>query len=92
VVDKTSGQMIENTNLGAVAAEVYRSSKVVVTPGGEPFSRNARKLLFGLRPLKEPVTGPEAGKKGVDRCHRRGDDTTRREKGQKRTLFHIRAL
>jgi hypothetical protein len=39
VVDKTSGQMIENTNLGAVAAEVYRSSKVVVTPGGEPFSR-----------------------------------------------------
>ena len=39
VVDKTSGMMIETTNLQAVAAEIYRESKVVVTPGGEPFSR-----------------------------------------------------
>lgn len=39
VVDKTSGSMIETTNLQAVAAEIYRESKVVVTAGGEPFSR-----------------------------------------------------
>lgn len=39
VVDKTSGRMIENKNLQASATEIYRESKVVVTPGGEPFSR-----------------------------------------------------
>jgi hypothetical protein len=39
VVDKTSGSMIETKNLQAVASEIYRESKVVVTPGGEPFSR-----------------------------------------------------
>jgi hypothetical protein len=38
-VDKTSGQMIETKNLSAVAAEVYRESKAVVTLGGEPFAR-----------------------------------------------------
>ncbi len=28
-------------------------------------ARNARNLLLGLRPLKEPVAGPEAGKRGL---------------------------
>lgn len=38
-ISKSSGQMIETTNLNAAAAEVFRESKTVVTPGGEPFSR-----------------------------------------------------
>lgn len=39
VVDRSTGSMIETTNLSAAAVEVYRASKTVVTPGSEPFSR-----------------------------------------------------
>lgn len=39
VVDKANGSMLVTTNLDAVAEEVYRESKAVITPGGEPFSR-----------------------------------------------------
>lgn len=39
VVGKSNGSMIVTTNLEAVPEEIYRESKTVTTPGGEPFSR-----------------------------------------------------
>lgn len=39
VIDQTSGQMIEDSNLNAVGVEVFRESKGSTTVGQEPFSR-----------------------------------------------------